>query len=143
MLLWLWIVDSKEDKAEVTYYSRSGITYWFFDGTPCIVLLSRFLKSATENSTFLLSGVDHIYDRKESSRFSSARRRVAVIAGEKVSVMICGATSVGLRCARTRGSPAEMVLREVSSIKICSKLEMKKNLFSGSTLCITTREGRM
>ena len=66
------IVDSKEDKAEVTYYSRSGITYWFFDGTPCIVLLSRFLKSATENSTFLLPRVDHTFDRKERSRFSSA-----------------------------------------------------------------------
>ena len=63
---------SKEDKAEVTYYSRSRITCWSFDGTPCIVLLSRFLKSATENSTLLLSRVDHIYDRKERSRFSSA-----------------------------------------------------------------------
>ena len=73
---------------------------------------------------------------------SNARRRVAVIVGEKVSVMICGATSVGLRCARTRGSPAEMVLREVLSIKICSKLEMKRDLFSGSTLFITTRAGR-
>ena len=66
------IVDSKEDKTEVTYYSRPRITYWSFDGTPCIVLVSRFLKSETENSTSLLSRVDHIYDRKERSRFSSA-----------------------------------------------------------------------
>ena len=66
------IVDSKKDEAEVIYYSRSRITCWSFDGTPCIVLLSRFLKGATENSTLLLSRVDHIYDRKERSRFSSA-----------------------------------------------------------------------
>ena len=73
---------------------------------------------------------------------SNARRRVAVIVGEKVSVMICGVTSVGWRCARTRGRRAGMDSREVSSIKICSKLEMKRDLFSGSTLFITTRAGR-
>ena len=73
---------------------------------------------------------------------SNARRRGAVIAGEKAFVMICGAMNVELRCARTRGSLAEMVLQEVASIMICSKLEMKRDLFSGSTPFITTRAGR-
>ena len=60
------MVDSKEDKAEVTYYSRSGITYWFFDGTPCIVLLSRFLKSATENITFFCQGsIIHLTGKRD------------------------------------------------------------------------------
>ena len=56
-----WTARRTRQKWEVTYYSRPRITHWSFDGTPCIVLLSRFLKSATENSTFLLSWVDHIF----------------------------------------------------------------------------------
>ena len=70
---------------------------------------------------------------------SNARRRGEVIVGEKVYVMICGATSVEWRCAPTKGRRAGMDSREVSSIKICSKPEMRRGRSSGSTLFITTR----
>ena len=73
---------------------------------------------------------------------SNARRRGAVIAGEKAFVMICGAMNVEWRCALIKGSLAGMVSQEVASTKPCSKPEMRRGRSSGSTLFIITRAGR-
>ena len=64
------------------------------------------------------------------------------IAGGKVFVTTCGAMNVEWRCARSRGSPAEMVLQEVASTKPCSEPEMRRGRSSGFTLFIITRAGR-
>ena len=67
---------------------------------------------------------------------------VVEIALGKVFVMTCDAMNVEWRCAPIKGSPAGMVLREVSSTKPCSKPEMRRGQSSGFTLFIITRAGR-